>query len=353
MDFFSVYNFFKGFRFESPWFLLLLIPLIMLFVLALVRKQPSLSVPWIKPFILSKNRKSFRKNNIATILYFLAALLMIISLARPQKGLERLKQRAKGIDIMLALDLSGSMKAIDIPNNLTKPQIVNKINNGSLKSRISYAKDEIRMFIKKRPNDRIGLVVFAPLPYVACPPTLDHSWLLLHLNKVDAGIIGDSTNIAAPITSAVNRLKNTESKRKVLVLFTDGSNNVEDRINPLQAAKLAKMYNVIIYTVGIGSPNAYVLQNSVFGAQFIPVAGQFDDKLLKKIAKITKGKYYSVKDGKGLQKVLDKIDKLEKTTVETPIFTDYKELGPQILIAALIFFIMGVAADKILFVKIP
>ena len=353
MSFFDIQNILKGFRFESPWFLLLLIPLILLFVFSLIRKKPSLSVPWIKPFILLKANKKINKNSIPTILYFIAAIIMIIALARPQQGLEQLKRRAQGIDIMLALDLSGSMKAIDVPGNLSQNEIARKIQNGELKDRITYAKEEIKKFIKKRPNDRIGLVVFAPRPYVACPPTLDHSWLLLHLNQVDAGIIGDSTNIAAPITSAVNRLKDTKSKRKVLVFFTDGENNVDDRITPLQAAKLAKMYNVIVYTVGIGSPTAYVLQNTMFGSQFLPVIGQFDDSLMKEIAKMTEGKYYSVGDEKGLKVALDKIDKLEKTTVESPIFIDYSELGPRLLILALMFFLLGLVSDNLIFVRIP
>ena len=353
MDFLSYHGFFKGFRFESPWFLLLLIPLMALFIYALKRKIPVLSIPWLKPFKFNNKKHGFRTSAIPLIIYFLAAALLIVSLSRPQKGIEQLKQRAKGIDIMLALDLSGSMKAIDIPTNMSKNAIISSINNGSLKDRISYAKEEIKRFIEKRPDDRIGLVVFAPLPYVACPPTLDHQWLLRHLKEVDAGIIGDATNIAAPITSAVNRLKDSKAKRRVLVLFTDGSNNVEDRINPLQAAKLAKMYNVIIYTVGIGSQNAYVLQNTMFGPQFIPVMGQFDDHLMKTIAKDTEGKYYSVKNAKGLQEVLKKIDKLEKTTVEAPVFIDYRELGHFITFAALIMFLLAIALDHLVFTRIP
>ena len=353
MNMYYIQSLFKGFRFEAPWFLLFLVPLVLLFVWSLTRKSPSVSIPWIKPFLFSKTKHKLKKTNIAVILYFLAAILMIIALSRPQKGVERLKQRAKGIDIMLALDLSGSMKAMDIPQNLTRYQIQKQLENGQIKERIAYAKDEIRKFIEKRPNDRIGLVAFAPLPYVACPPTLDHTWLLLHLNEVDAGIIGDATNIAGPIASAVSRLKGAKSKRKVLVLFTDGRNNVEDRISPLQAAKLAKIYNVIIYTVGIGSQNAYVLQHTMVGSQFLPVLGQFDEKLMKDIAKETLGQYYSVKNAKGLQAVLNKINKLEKTTVETPIFVDYSELGPKLLLAALVFMLIGMICDNLLFVKIP
>ena len=280
---FSYQNFFSGFRFESPWLLLLLIPLVLLLIVAAKRKRPMLSIPWIKPFLSKKSSSGVNKTSIPLVFYAVAFFLIIFAVARPQQGMEELKQRAEGIDIMLALDLSGSMKGIDVPKNSTSNQVIRDLKSGKLRERIAYAKEEIKKFIEMRPNDRIGLVVFAPLPYVACPPTLDHTWLLSHLKSVDAGIIGDSTNIAGPIASGVNRLKTADSKRRVMVLFTDGSNNVNARISPLQAAKLAKTYDVVIYTVGIGSKNAYVLQNGMFGSQFIPLGGQFDKKLLKNL----------------------------------------------------------------------
>ncbi|HJO94225.1 MAG TPA: VWA domain-containing protein [Victivallales bacterium] len=353
MDINNYYSLFKGFRFESPWYLLLIIPLILLIIFSIVRKKPALTIPWMKPFLGKKKRKGFNRTYIPLIIYSLASLLLIFALSRPQKGIEELIQRSEGIDIILALDLSGSMKAIDISKDLSSAQIRNDLKSGKLKERISYAKDEIKRFIKKRPNDRIGLVVFAPKSYMACPPTLDHSLLLADLDNVNAGIVGDATNIAAPIATAVSRLKDARSKRRVLVLFTDGSNNVNDRINPMQAAKLAKMYHIIIYTVGIGSPNAFVLQNSIFGAQFIPIFGHFDKKLMENIAKETGGKYYKAADAKGLKSVLDKINKLEKTTMEQPKFIDYREIGPILLGVALALFILGFILENTFFIRLP
>jgi Ca-activated chloride channel homolog len=354
MNFSFLYqNYFNGFRFESPWYLLLLIPLVLLLITAVKRKSPMLSIPWIKPFSTKKSPSGFKKTSIPFIFYSIAFVLVIFAIARPQQGMEELKQRAEGIDIMLALDLSGSMTGIDIPENRTSNQVLRDIRAGKLRKRIAYAKEEIKKFIEMRPNDRIGLVVFAPLPYVACPPTLDHTWLLSHLNSVDAGIIGDATNIAGPVASGVNRLKTGDSKRRVMVLFTDGSNNVNARISPIQAAKLAKTYNVVIYTVGIGSPNAYVLQKTMFGEQFIPLGGQFDKKLLKNIAKETGGKYYSAKDAKGLQEVLSQIDKLEKTSAEQPRFIDYRELASPLVVLALILIITGFVLENTAFIKLP
>jgi len=343
----------KGFRFESPWYLLFLIPLVILIIIASKRQLPTITIPWIKPFLQKGKKQRMKETSIPFIFYVMASIIIIFALARPQQGVEELKQRAEGIDIMIALDLSGSMKGIDVPENSTKRDVINKLNSGKLKERIGYAKDEIRTFINKRPNDRIGLVAFAPMPYVACPPTLDHAWLLSHLKSLDAGMIGDATNIAGPIASSVSRLKDAESKRKVLVLFTDGSNNVNDRISPIQAAKLAKTFDVIIYTVGIGSKNAYVIQNVGFRQQFIPLPGQFDKKLLKGIAKETGGKYYAARNAEGLEKVLNQIDKLEKTSVEHSRFIDYSELSAPLIISALVLILLGFLLENTVFIRIP
>ena len=347
-------KYFKGFRFESPWFLLFLIPLVLFIIISVKRGIPTLTIPWIKPFIVSKHKKKFKKTSIPFVLYCIAAFLLVFALARPQQGIEQLKQRTEGIDIMLALDLSGSMQGIDIPKEISSQEVNSKLQSGEIKKRIDYAKEEIEKFIEKRPNDRIGLIAFAPKPYVACPPTLDHAWLVSHLRNVDAGIIGDSTNIAAPITSAISRLKDLDSKRKVLVLFTDGQNNVNDRVSPLQAAQLAKKYDIVIYTVGIGSNNAYVLQSNMFGQQqLFPLYDQFDEKLLKDIAKETDGKYYEAANAEGLNEVMDQIDKLEKTTSELPRFIDYSEFGPKIILLALILFILGFIGENTIFLILP
>ena len=310
-------------------------------------------MPWIRPFLFKKSNSKFRKTSIPFVFYSIAFALIVFALARPQQGMETLKQRAKGIDIMLALDLSGSMKAIDISKKMTSREVLNDLKMGKLKERVQYAKDEIKKFIKMRANDRIGLVVFAPLPYVACPPTLDHAWLFSHLDNVDAGIIGDATNIAGAVASGINLLKDAASKRKVLILFTDGRNNVNARITPLQAAKLAKTLHVTIYTVGIGSNNAYVLQNTMFGQQFVPIGGQFDKKLLQEIAKETGGRYYAAKDAKGLNEVLKQIDKLEKTSAEQPHFVDYRELASPLILWALILILIGFIAKNTVFLRLP
>jgi Ca-activated chloride channel family protein len=294
---------------------------------------------------------------IASLPFLLSALglaLLIFAVARPQRGIEMLKQRAEGIDIMIAIDLSGSMEAIDVPENYSEAEVYDAINNGKLKSRIEIAKQEIRKFIEKRPNDRIGLIAFAPLPYVACPPTLDHAWLYAHLDQLKPNIIGNATGIAGPIASAVHRLKDSDSKRKVLVLFTDGSNNVKARVTPRQAAKLAKTFNVIIYTVGIGSSNAFcIADHPLFGRSLQQMGGVFDEPLLKDIAKLSNGKYYTASDATGLAKVMEEINKLEKTTKEQPRYVDYKELGPSFSLWGLILIFLAFLLESTIAVKIP
>lgn len=342
------------FRLESPWFLLLLVPLVLFFILALIRKNPSVYIPWIKPFEEINSKKKINKTIIPTILYFVATVILIFALARPQKGMEELKQHTEGIDIILALDLSGSMRSIDIPSNFTNQEIQDALKSGLLKERIQFAKQEIIKFIERRPNDRIGLIVFAPLPYVASPPTLDSQWLLDNLKTIDAGIIGDATNIAGPIASAVDRLKDSKAKRRVIVLFTDGGNNVNARISPIQAAKLAKLYNIIIYTVGIGSNNAYFMQNTSFGSQLFPLGDdQFDEQLLKDIAKETGGKYYSASDAKGLEQVMTEINKIEKTSFEQPKIIDYSELAPNLISIAIAFILIAFILERTWLIKIP
>jgi Ca-activated chloride channel family protein len=137
------------------------------------------------------------------------------------------------------------------------------------------------------------------------------------------------------------------------VLFTDGRNNVNARISPRQAAKLAKAMNVIIYTVGIGSDNAYVLQNSYAGPQIFPIRGEFDEPLLNDIAKFSEGKYYKAFDSEGLAKVMDEINKLEKTSVEQPKFVDYKEFAPVLAAFALVLFLLGFVTENTFFLSIP
>lgn len=342
-------------QFAHPWFLLFYVPLAAVVLYSLRQREPSVIIPSVRPFNESNpSKKMGLLSNIPPFLVITAVALMIFALAGPRKGIEELKQRTEGIDIIIMLDVSGSMQSIDIPENITtSAELKSALSKGKIKPRIDIAKDEIEKFVERRVNDRIGLIAFAPLPYVACPPTLDHAWLFEHLKRLEPGVIGDSTGIAGPISSAVYRLKNSEAKRKIAVLFTDGRNNINAKITPLQAAKLAKDFDVVIYTVGIGSKNAFVIQKGPFGSQWVQLRDEFDEKLLKDIAEISGGQYYAAKDAEGLQKTMREIDKLEKTSMEQPTFVEYKELAFPFINLSIILLVLAYVLGNTLFLRIP
>ncbi len=343
-------------RFESPYYLLLLLPLAGLFLLNWRRRAPSIILPSIRPALESgAAKKTVWRAKLPLMLDAVALALMIVAIARPQRGMEELKQRAEGIDIILALDLSGSMKAIDVPPSYRTAESLRRgIATGALRERAEVAKEEIRKFIERRPNDRIGLIAFAPLPYLAAPPTLDRMWIERQLAKLDPGELGDATGIAGPIATATTRLKDSKAKRRVLVLFTDGKNNVDARITPMQAAKIAKDFGIVVHTVGIGSQTAFVLVDSLFGGkQLQQVSFEFDEKLLREVAEATGGRYFAAKDAEGLEKTMQEIDRLEKTSFEEPKFVDYREIGLPLISASLVVALASILLSNSLLLKIP
>ena len=337
--------------------LFLLIVLALFLLRAWLKPDPAVAVPSLKPFRMAAaktgRRINFRKL-IPFLCYLLGGIALVIALAGPREGMEQIRRRAEGIDIIIALDLSGSMRAIDVPSGIrTESQLASALSTGLVKDRLGTAKAEIAKFIQARPNDRIGLVAFAPLPYMVCPPTLDHPWLLANLTRLESGIIGDQTGIAGPITTAVRRLKDSDSKRRVIVLFTDGVNNVNAKVTPRQAAKLADTFNVTVYTVGIGSGNAVVKQDSFFGSGFVAIKDEFDEQLLKDIADSTGGVYYKADDGDSMRKAMEQIDKLEKTKLSVRQFSKRDEKYEWFALAALFCILLEVLLRNTILKKIP
>lgn len=341
--------------FAHPWLLVAALPVLLIALYAWNRKQPSIRVPSLNAVkqAASKSKKRNWKRLIPFLLYTAAMLLLVVALARPREGMEQINRRAEGIDIIVALDLSGSMKAIDIPRGMPRNRIESALNSGTLKSRIVTAKKEIAKFIEARPNDRIGLIAFAPLPYMACPPTLDHAWLIANLENLDAGVIGDMTNIAGPMASAVQRLKDSEAKRKIIVLFTDGSNNVDAKVTPRQAAKLANTFDITVYTVGIGSGFSVVPQETFAGRTFVPVQNDFDEPLLKDIASTSGGKYYRAEDGESMAVAMKEIDALEKTSFEQQTIVNWRELAPGFIVGALFCMLLAFLLENSIMKRIP
>jgi len=268
----------------------------------------------------------------------LCIFIFILALARPQAGQKEEEIITEGIDIMLTLDTSGSMRAEDF-----KP-----------KNRLGAAKEVLEEFIKSRRNDRIGLVVFSRYSFTQCPLTLDYGVLLGLLEKIDIGIIEDGTAIGTAITNAVNRLRDSTVKSKIIILLTDGINNA-GKIDPLTAAKLAKAIGIKIYTIGAGKPGGalYPVEDPIFGKRYVKMDTEIDEVLLKKIANETGGLYFRANDENGLREIYKTIGKLEKTKIETREYANYQELAEFFILPGLILLMLEIILANTVLRKIP
>ena len=343
-------------KLEYPWLLLLFIPYAAVLYFAWTLHAPSIRVPGLAPFRRAAGggrRVNWRKL-IPFVLFALGGAAMIVALAQPREGIEEIRSKADGIDIMIAIDLSPSMNAIDAPATITDTQMLSLLQRGTLKNRVDTAKVEIARFIEERPNDRIGLIAFASLPYVMCPPTLDHAFLLANLERLSVGQIGDGTGIASPIASAVKRLKDSDAKSRILVLFTDGSNTVNGQISPRDAGKLADTFDVTIYTVGIGSRYARIPVQSLLGGVILQTyPDEFDEPLLRELADMTGGRYSRAADAKGMAQAMNEINKLEKTSVEQPVVVNWRELYPFFCLFGLGAILLGFCLRQTVCLRLP
>jgi Ca-activated chloride channel family protein len=267
--------------------------------------------------------------------FSLAALaLLIVGMARPQLGHSTANVQASGVDIVVALDLSGSMQTPDY------------IVNGQGVSRFDMAKSVLTKFVSERPNDRIGLVVFAKDAYIASPMTLDHDFLLQNIDRLQIGTINsDATAIGDGLTTALNRLRDLKSKSKVVVLMTDGGNN-SGKIDPMMAAEAAKALGVKVYTIGLG--NKDIVQQMGLPAGYLP-----DDATLQKIAAMTGGVFYSADSSEKLQAIYDKIDKLEKTIHTLKKFESQSELFGLAVLPALGLLGIGLGLQQTRYRRLP
>jgi len=258
------------------------------------------------------------------LLPIVAGLLMIVGLARPQRAHGRTEVTVDGIDIVLGLDVSGSMQALDFTIDR------HRVN------RIEVVKSVVSKFIEQRPDDRIGLIAFAGAPYLVSPITLDHDWLQQNLERVSIGSGDDGTAIGSAIAASVNRLRETPAKSKVVVLLTDGVNNT-GKIAPLAAAEAAKSMGVKIYTVGVGARGKAPIpvKDAAGHMHLIMAEVDVDEKTLQAIADETGGKFYRATDTDSLQKIYEQINRLEKSAQTVQKFEHVEELYPWALIPSL------------------
>jgi len=303
---------FSGLEFAHPaffWLFIIIPAMVGWYIWREQQLQGSLSVSAVRGFTSTVRSRlpTFRHSSI--VLRSLAIAALILALARPQSSLSWQNSTTEGIDIMIASDISGSMLAEDFQPN-----------------RLEAGKNIAIDFIKNRPDDRIGLVIFSGESFTQCPLTIDHDVLINLYQDVKYGMIDDGTAIGMGLATAVNRLKGSEAKSKVIILLTDGSNNMGS-IPPLTAAEIAKDFGIRVYTVGIGTHGfaPYPVQTP-FGVQMQKIPVDVDEGTLTKIANITGGKYFRATDNQTLVNIYTQIDKLEKAKIDVTQFHKKTEL---------------------------
>ena len=310
---------------QYAWWILILIPLVF---------WPHRQGQWkfSAVALLKQARPRHLSSLVAKILLSLSILCLVCAVMRPQKGKEFTEIDSEGVDIMLAIDTSGSMEALDF-----------KLNNERV-DRLTIVKKVVSEFIQKRQADRLGLVVFGTQAFTQCPLTLDHNVVLDFVRQMEIGMAGGETAIGQAMGVAIARMRKLEAKSKILILLTDGVNNA-GTISPAKATELAQKYKIKIYTIGVGHQGKVPFKvETIFGSTLQYAETHFDESLLRNIAQATGGKYFAAEDTKQLEKIYAEIDQLEKHTIKTKEYTEYQEryaysagLG---LILLLLYFIL-------------
>jgi Ca-activated chloride channel homolog len=330
--------------FGHPYFLLLFLLLPLLAWLKGKRGEPPAfvysSVQLVRGIL---NITRARSGGFLSALRWLVLALLIFALAQPRFTRSETKVTASGVDIVVALDMSGSMISEDFE---VRGERVNRFN---------MARAVLEQFIEKRPNDRIGLVVFATDSYIATPLTLDHEFLMRRLDQLQIGAIDENhTAIGSALSTAVNRLREVKSKSKIVILMTDGQNNA-GKIEPLIAAEAAQALKVKVYTIGVGTrgmaPMPVFFGGRRMGTQMQPV--DIDEVTLQKIADLTQGKYYRADNTARFQAIYSEIDKLEKTEKEVKKFAQHRELFPWVITPGLVLVLLETLLRHTAFRRLP
>jgi Ca-activated chloride channel family protein len=269
-------------------------------------------------------------------------VLVAVALARPQAGTAATKIHREGVDVVLAVDVSGSMLAEDFTVA------------GRRASRLAAVKDVVKEFVAARPDDRIGLVLFAARPYTQCPLTLDHGWLLQNLARADVGMIEDGTAVGSGLATAVNRLRASTAKSKFIVLLTDGQQNA-GRITPPTAAEAAAALGIKVYTVGAGTRGLapFPMQDFLGNKVYRPMQVDIDEETLKKVAATTGARYFRATDTQSLRDVYTEIDRAERTPFEAPQYLDYREIYPWLVWPALLLLLAEVGLGETVLRTLP
>ncbi|MEC9018884.1 MAG: VWA domain-containing protein [Nitrospinota bacterium] len=329
------------FRFEDPWLLLFLLMVPFLAIRGKGKLQATISYSSIDTLQAIRSARVEMLSILPLVLRMIGISLLVLALARPQEGHKSTEILSVGVDIILALDPSGSMQALDF------------IKDEKRDTRLAMVKDVVSQFIENRPNDRMGMVVFGSEAYTQCPLTLDQGVLQSFLNKLSIGMAGDSTAIGSAIGIAVKRLKDLESKSKVIILLTDGRNNAGN-LPPLQAAQTAKAFGIKIHTIAVGTHGkAPFLVNSIFGQRYVYQQVDIDEDTLKKISDLTGGQYFRAADLESLKTIYKQIDEMEKSEVKVIDHSEYTELFHYFLIPGLLILLLEILLSNTVLRRIP
>jgi Ca-activated chloride channel family protein len=328
-------------RFAAPWFLLLLalVPaLVWRHLAGRARRGPSLRFSAVAGLGRSAGYRVLAGRHGLFALRMLVLVLITVALARPQFGSRFEEIVTEGIDIMLALDVSTSMKAEDFrPLN-----------------RLHVAKEVATQFVEGRRNDRIGMVVFAARSLTQCPLTLDYGVLLSLLDGIDFGMIEDGTAIGMGIGTCLARLRESEAKSKIIILLTDGINN-RGQIDPITAAHMARTLGVKIYTIGAGTKGTapYPVDEGIFGTRYVQIPVELDEETLTEVARITGGLYFRATDAERLEEIYQEISEMEKTRIESREYVEYSERFRWAAIPALLLLVAEATLAGTILRKIP
>jgi Ca-activated chloride channel family protein len=325
--------------FANPYcfyLLLLLIPAIVWYILRYKKRHATLQLSNTFAFKGLKPSWKDRLQHVPFVLRALVYVLIVLVLCRPQSANRYQNVTTEGIDIVIALDISSSMLSEDLHPN-----------------RLEAAKKVASTFISGRPNDNIGLVVFSAESFTQCPLTTDHTVLLNLFGSIKSGMVEDGTAIGLGLANAVNRIKDSKAKSKIIILLTDGSNNRGD-IDPITAAEIAKTFGVRVYTIGVGRKGEapYPFQTA-YGVQYQNIEVEIDEPPLRQIASLTGGAYYRATSNNSLKRIYEQIDQLEKTKMNVHEYSKKQEEYRWFGLAALVILVLEILLRNTLLRRLP
>lgn len=331
----------KLYRFAYPHFLFLIIAVIIYGIFVYRKKPEAITFSQASRLKYLTGRSSDLIVKLPLILKIISFVLIIIAFARPQKYNVSSEIKTSGVDIILCIDTSGSMRALDF------------MIDGKRVTRLDAVKYVVNDFVKKREHDRMGLVVFGEKAFTQCPLTLDKGLLLKLVNNMEIGMAGDSTAIGLATALSAKRLKNIDSKSRIIILLTDGRNNAGG-IDPLEAADASSSIGIKIYAIGVGGfePAPFVVATP-FGKRLVRKDVDLDEETLKHVAEKGDGAYFRASDTKKLKEIYDIIDNMEKTEVKTKQFFHYEELYRFFLIPSLFIFFWDCIFRSLVIRRLP